>query len=50
MNPFAFSAILSVSDKTGLEGFARKLNEHGLNLIASGGTAKVIRSSGISVK
>lgn len=43
-------AILSVSDKTGLEGFARKLNEHGLNLIASGGTAKVIRSSGISVK
>ena len=43
-------AILSVSDKTGLISFAKRLHELGLNLVASGGTAKAIRETGIQVK
>ncbi|XP_065053193.1 bifunctional purine biosynthesis protein ATIC-like [Rhopilema esculentum] len=43
-------AILSVSDKSGLESFARKLKDFGLDLVASGGTAKVVRSSGVDVR
>ncbi|ESO91937.1 hypothetical protein LOTGIDRAFT_217098 [Lottia gigantea] len=42
-------ALLSVSDKTGLTDFAKKLSESGLRLIASGGTAKAIRDAGIPV-
>ncbi len=43
-------AILSVTDKTGLEGFARKLTGMGVELISTGGTAKLLRESGIAVK
>ncbi|XP_017891497.1 bifunctional purine biosynthesis protein PURH [Ceratina calcarata] len=43
-------ALLSVSDKTDLLPFARKLHELGLILIASGGTAKSLRDSGLPVK
>jgi len=43
-------AILSVSDKTGLGDFAKKLKEFGYDLVASGGTAKTIRSCGIDVR
>jgi phosphoribosylaminoimidazolecarboxamide formyltransferase/IMP cyclohydrolase len=43
-------AILSVTDKTGLVDFARKLAEHGIELISTGGTAKLLRDSGIVVK
>jgi phosphoribosylaminoimidazolecarboxamide formyltransferase/IMP cyclohydrolase len=43
-------AILSVTDKTGLVEFARKLNQLGVELISTGGTAKLLRDSGISVK
>lgn len=42
-------AILSVSDKTGLLEFAKKLNQAGLRLVASGGTAKAIRDAGMLV-
>jgi phosphoribosylaminoimidazolecarboxamide formyltransferase/IMP cyclohydrolase len=43
-------AILSVTDKSGLVGFARKLAELGVELISTGGTAKLLRDSGIAVK
>ncbi len=43
-------AILSVTDKTGLADFARKLAQHGVELISTGGTAKLLRDSGLTVK
>ncbi|XP_064643839.1 bifunctional purine biosynthesis protein ATIC-like [Lineus longissimus] len=43
-------ALLSVSDKTGLVSFAKKLHGLGLTLIASGGTAKAIRNANIPVR
>ena len=43
-------AILSVTDKTGLVDFARKLSTLGIELISTGGTAKLLRDSGIAVK
>ena len=43
-------AILSVTDKSGLVDFARKLAEFGVELVSTGGTAKLLRDSGIAVK
>ncbi|KAF6203825.1 hypothetical protein GE061_002160 [Apolygus lucorum] len=43
-------ALLSVSDKTGLLPLARKLQEFGFGLVASGGTAKALRDEGLKVK
>src|SRR6202167_198720 len=43
-------AILSVTDKTGLADFARKLSGLGVELISTGGTAKLLRDSGIPVE
>jgi phosphoribosylaminoimidazolecarboxamide formyltransferase/IMP cyclohydrolase len=43
-------AILSVTDKTGLVDFARRLAGMGVELISTGGTAKLLRESGITVK
>ncbi len=43
-------AILSVTDKSGLVEFARKLDQLGVELISTGGTAKLLRDSGITVK
>jgi phosphoribosylaminoimidazolecarboxamide formyltransferase/IMP cyclohydrolase len=43
-------AILSVTDKTGLAEFARKLAALGVELISTGGTAKLLRDSGIPVE
>src|ERR1700678_1170899 len=43
-------AILSVTDKTGLVDFARQLSSLGIELISTGGTAKLLRDSGITVK
>ena len=43
-------AILSVTDKTGLVEFARKLAAMGVELISTGGTAKLLRDSSIAVK
>jgi phosphoribosylaminoimidazolecarboxamide formyltransferase/IMP cyclohydrolase len=42
-------ALLSVSDKTGLVEFARTLAELGVELVASGGTAKALRAAGLEV-
>ncbi len=43
-------AILSVTDKSGLVDFARKLVSFGVELVSTGGTAKLLRDSGIAVK
>ena len=43
-------AILSVTDKSGLVDFARKLAGMGVELVSTGGTAKLLRESGIVVK
>src|SRR5208283_1631000 len=43
-------AILSVTDKTGLVDFARGLAALGVELVSTGGTAKLLRDSGIAVK
>jgi phosphoribosylaminoimidazolecarboxamide formyltransferase/IMP cyclohydrolase len=43
-------AILSVTDKTGLVEFARRLAKMGVELVSTGGTAKLLRDSGIPVK
>jgi len=49
-NPKIQRAILSVTDKGGLVDFARKLSALGIELISTGGTAKLLRDSGIPVK
>ena len=43
-------AILSVTDKTGLAAFARKLAELGIEIVSTGGTAKLLRDSGVPVQ
>jgi phosphoribosylaminoimidazolecarboxamide formyltransferase/IMP cyclohydrolase len=43
-------AILSVTDKSGLIDFARKLAGMDVELVSTGGTAKLLRDSGITVK
>ena len=43
-------AILSVTDKSGLIDFARKLAKLNVDLVSTGGTAKLLRDSGIAVK
>ena len=43
------TALLSVSDKTGLVEFARGLTNFGVALLSTGGTAKLLRDSGIGV-
>ena len=43
-------ALLSVSDKTGLVPFASALHELGWSLLASGGTAKALRDTGLPVQ
>ena len=43
-------ALLSVSDKAGLEDFARALHEEfGVELLSTGGTAKALRDAGLPV-
>lgn len=46
---FVHLALLSVSDKTNLLPFAKKLHELGLSLVASGGTASSLRNAGLPV-
>ncbi|HUQ43210.1 MAG TPA: bifunctional phosphoribosylaminoimidazolecarboxamide formyltransferase/IMP cyclohydrolase [Candidatus Limnocylindria bacterium] len=42
-------ALLSVSDKTGLDAFGRGLVERGFELVSTGGTARALRDSGLPV-
>lgn len=43
-------ALLSVSDKAGIVDFATTLHEMGVELLSTGGTAKVLREAGLPVK
>ena len=43
-------ALFSVSDKTGLPEFGRRLARGGLELLASGGTAKALAAAGVPVR
>jgi phosphoribosylaminoimidazolecarboxamide formyltransferase / IMP cyclohydrolase len=43
-------ALISVSDKTGLVEFAQTLARQKIELISTGGTAKLLRESGLSVR
>ncbi|MBF0570067.1 MAG: bifunctional phosphoribosylaminoimidazolecarboxamide formyltransferase/IMP cyclohydrolase, partial [Candidatus Omnitrophica bacterium] len=43
-------ALISVSDKTGLLEFAKGLSRYGVEMISTGGTAKMIREAGLLVK
>ena len=43
-------AILSVTDKTGLVDFARRLTAQGVELISTGGTARALREAGLPVR
>lgn len=43
-------ALISVSDKTGIEALAGALNKFGVQILSTGGTAKIIKESGIAVK
>ena len=42
-------ALVSVSDKTGLEAFASALARRGVAILSTGGTARVLRDAGIAV-
>src|SRR3569623_700127 len=42
-------ALISVSDKTGVVEFARALRERGVEILSTGGTAKLLREHGIAV-
>lgn len=43
-------AIVSVYDKTGLLDLAKGLDQQGVRILASGGTARMIRESGFPVE
>src|SRR5919199_1971318 len=44
------TALLSVSDKTGLVDFARGLAELGWQLVSTGGTARALRDAGLAAR
>ncbi|MBM4386876.1 MAG: bifunctional phosphoribosylaminoimidazolecarboxamide formyltransferase/IMP cyclohydrolase, partial [Deltaproteobacteria bacterium] len=43
-------ALISVSDKTGIDGFAKGLADLGVEIVSTGGTAKYLREKGVAVK
>jgi len=43
-------ALISVSDKTGLEDRARQLAQAGVEIISTGGTAKALKAAGLEVR
>ena len=42
-------ALISVFDKTGIVGLAESLNQHGVEIISTGGTAKTLSDAGLRV-
>jgi phosphoribosylaminoimidazolecarboxamide formyltransferase/IMP cyclohydrolase len=42
-------ALLSLTDKSGIEGFAKELVNLGIDLLSTGGTAKKLREAGLTV-
>jgi len=47
--PDMTTALLSVSDKTGIVDFARALHRRGIRLLSTGGTARLLADSGLPV-
>jgi phosphoribosylaminoimidazolecarboxamide formyltransferase/IMP cyclohydrolase len=43
-------ALISVSDKTGVIEFSRELARYGVEILSTGGTAKLLRDAGLTVK
>src|SRR5512133_524243 len=43
-------ALISVSDKTGIIEFSRELAGYGVEILSTGGTAKLLRDAGLTVK
>src|SRR5512139_3641789 len=43
-------ALISVSDKTGVLDFAQGIAQYGVEILSTGGTAKMLREAGLSVK
>jgi phosphoribosylaminoimidazolecarboxamide formyltransferase/IMP cyclohydrolase len=43
-------ALISVSDKTGIVDFSRELARFGVEILSTGGTAKMLREAGLAVK
>jgi phosphoribosylaminoimidazolecarboxamide formyltransferase/IMP cyclohydrolase len=43
-------ALISLTDKSGIEGFAMQLQDMGIEILSTGGTAKKMRENGITVK
>ncbi len=48
-DPKITRALLSVSDKTGVIEFAKKLAAHGVHLLSTGGTAAALKQAGLAV-
>jgi phosphoribosylaminoimidazolecarboxamide formyltransferase/IMP cyclohydrolase len=44
------TALISVSDKTGLMRFASALAKRGVTILSSGGTAKALSAEGVAVE
>jgi len=42
-------ALISVSDKTGIVDFARQLQQRGVDILSTGGTAKLLAAEGVAV-
>jgi len=43
-------ALISVSDKTGIIDFSKQLAGYGVEILSTGGTAKLLREAGLTVK
>ena len=43
-------ALISVSDKTGIIDFSKELASYGVEILSTGGTAKLLREAGLTVK
>ncbi|MEM7306787.1 MAG: bifunctional phosphoribosylaminoimidazolecarboxamide formyltransferase/IMP cyclohydrolase [Planctomycetota bacterium] len=50
MNTRVQRALISVSDKSGIEGFARMLAQRGVELLSTGGTYAKLKDAGIDVR
>ncbi len=48
--PKTVRALISVSDKSGVKEFARSLAGRGVEILSTGGTAKILREAGIPVR
>ena len=42
-------AIISLSDKSGIQDFAKELQAFNVEILSTGGTAKVLRESGLKI-